>query len=188
MVAAEEGPHGVVDLGPRQAAYRGSTLSVPSLAARRLLGRLDKLQMIELALHWMCGTDNTRHPPSLSRASRAPGAGDLPPEPASLADAISTERRVGSYHAARALWDGPMRDDRVPKVRALDRILTVDWPDGLSFAMIADVDAVYLASHPESRQWAAARLIWEENKGTSIFSLPSIPSPCHHWPSCILSC
>lgn len=170
MVANEP----VVDLGPRQPAYRGGTLSVPSAAARRLLSRLDKLQLVELVLHWMRATTNDRHPPRLSRASRAPGATDQDDmgTPDALADAVSTQRRVGSYTAAFALWDGPMRDDRVPKVRAVDRIVGVDWPDGLSFSMIADIDAVYLASHPESRQWAAAKLVFGPEKKGTLFLLP----------------
>lgn len=141
---------------------------MPSAAARRLLARLDKPQMIELVLYWMRGTSPDRHPPSLSGASRAPGASgqDDASSFAALADAISRERRVGSYAAALALWNGPMRDDRVPKVRALDRILAVDWPDGLSFSMIADIDAAHLASRPESRQWAAAKLVFDQEKGT----------------------
>ncbi len=44
----------------------------------------------------------------------------------------------------RLLWTGPMADPKVPKARALDRIADVDWPEGLSYAMVAELDLFYM--------------------------------------------
>ena len=51
-----------------------------------------------------------------------------------------------------------MRDPRVPKIRAIDRILTVDWSEGLSFAMLAEVELAFIKGRRTARTWIAAKL------------------------------
>lgn len=55
-----------------------------------------------------------------------------------------------------------MLDGRVPKSRAVDRILETDWPEGISYAMVSMIAAEALEVGPTSRTWTAARAFFDE--------------------------
>ncbi|KDN40431.1 hypothetical protein K437DRAFT_238871 [Tilletiaria anomala UBC 951] len=136
-------------------SYEGQTVSPSSSHARKLLMRLDKPELISLALGWLRFSSSIHLPPQLSRRpprEHTQRRGDW------AALDLSEERRARTLEDCITIWDGPMRDQRVPKVRAVDRVLEVDWSDGLSFGMLAEIELAYLKARRTSRTWVAAKL------------------------------
>ncbi|EST05519.1 Centromere protein Chl4/mis15/CENP-N [Kalmanozyma brasiliensis GHG001] len=135
-----------------------------SISLRRLLSRLDKTELVSLVTRWLDNAGPSYIPPMLSR--RQPKAGEE--DPASnltLFHAIldlNEERRCRSMDELRLLWTGPMADPKVPKARALDRIADVDWPEGLSYAMVAELDLFYMHARQLSKTWTTVRLEYDD--------------------------
>lgn len=76
---------------------------------------------------------------------------------------LNEERRCRSMDELRLLWTGPMSDPRVPKARALDRISDVDWPEGLSYAMVAELDLFYAHARQLSKTWSTVKLEYDDD-------------------------
>lgn len=131
-----------------------------SISLRRLLSRLDKTELISLVTRWLDQAGPSYIPPMLSRRQPKPGEDD-PASNLVLYHAIldlNEERRCRSMDELRLLWTGPMADPKVPKARAIDRITDVDWPEGLSYAMVAELDLFYTQARHLSRTWSTVKL------------------------------
>lgn len=160
-------------------AYLDSTILPPSPPLRRLLMQLDKDQLIQLALYWI-QRDQTNPspsvvPPQLSR--RAPTLqrrkkiaydsddleddddddGPMQDNTAAFLD-LQEARRARSTHELRALWQDSMADVKLHRRVAVDRILEVDWPQGLSYGMIAHVAFEHVRARRQPRDWMATCL------------------------------
>ncbi|KAJ1032973.1 hypothetical protein NDA16_000252 [Ustilago loliicola] len=55
-----------------------------------------------------------------------------------------------------------MADPKVPKARAVDRITDVDWPEGLSYAMVAELDLFYMHARQLSKTWSTVKLEYDD--------------------------
>jgi Kinetochore protein CHL4 like len=141
-------------------SYAPNTVSPCSPHARKLLTRLDKAELINLALSWLTSSSPAHLPPKLSRRpprDREGGKAKAKEEQWAAFD-LSEERKSRSLEDCITIWRKPMRDPRVPKIRAIDRILTVDWSEGLSFAMLAEVELAFIKGRRTARTWIAAKL------------------------------
>lgn len=155
-------------------AYRDSTILPPSPPLRRLLMQLEKDHLIQLALCWIHRDQTSPSPsivpPQLSR--RAPPRkrsaygdsddsddldGPMQDDTAAFLD-LQEERRARSITELRALWRDSMSDLKVHRRVAVDRILEVDWPQGLSYGMIAQVAFEHLRTRRQPRDWVAVCL------------------------------
>ena len=149
--------------------------SVPvSDQLRRLLYRLDKVELISLAVRWISMAEAHYLPP---RLSKRPGNQEIS-NTLLLYHAIvdlNEERKARSLEELRLLWSGPMSDPKVPKARAMDRILLVDWPEGLSYGMIAEADLLYTTTRRTSRSWTAVKLEYLDDVGESSGSRSFLP-------------
>nr|CDI53531.1 chromosome segregation protein [Melanopsichium pennsylvanicum 4] len=76
---------------------------------------------------------------------------------------LNEERRCRSMDELRLLWTGPMADQKVPKARAVDRIMDVDWPEGLSYAMVAELDLFYMHARQLSKTWSTVKLEYDDD-------------------------
>ncbi|GAC71782.1 hypothetical protein PANT_5d00066 [Moesziomyces antarcticus T-34] len=140
-----------------------------SISLRRLLSRLDKAELIALVARWLDNAGPSFLPPMLSR--RQPRAGEDDPASNlmlyhSILD-LNEERRCRSLDELRLLWTGPMADPKVPKARAVDRITDVDWPEGLSYAMVAELDLFGMHARPLSKTWTTVRLEYDDDVDAS---------------------
>ncbi len=165
------GPSGGLPPGPSSllTAYAGQTVSPPSAHARKLLTRLDKGELIALVLRWLTSSESTLHiPPKLSRRPARDSSQQSQRKADWAALDLSEERKARTLADCIAIWAGPMRDARVPKVRAVDRILTVDWVEGLSFAMLAEVELAFVRARRTSRTWLAAKLEFAPGRRESV--------------------
>ncbi len=135
-----------------------------SISLRRLLTRLDKTELISLVTRWLDNAGPSYIPPMLSRRQPRPGEND-PASNLTLYHAIldlNEERRCRSMDELRLLWTGPMADSKVPKARAIDRITDVDWPEGLSYAMVAELDLFYMHARQLSKTWSTVKLEYDD--------------------------
>ncbi|KAJ9479097.1 Chromosome segregation protein [Pseudozyma hubeiensis] len=135
-----------------------------SISLRRLLSRLDKTELVSLVTRWLDDAGPSYIPPMLSRRQPKPGEDD-PASNLVLYHAIldlNEERRCRSMDELRLLWTGPMADPKVPKARALDRISDVDWPEGLSYAMVAELDLFYMNARQLSKTWTTVKLEYDD--------------------------
>ncbi|SPO25802.1 uncharacterized protein UTRI_03167 [Ustilago trichophora] len=136
-----------------------------SISLRRLLSRLDKLELTSLVTRWLDSASPSYIPPMLSRRQPRPGDDDLASN-MMLYHAIldlNEERRCRSMDELRLLWTGPMADPKVPKARAVDRIVDVDWPEGLSYAMVAELDLFYMHARRLSKTWSTVKLEYDDD-------------------------
>ncbi|PWZ02203.1 CHL4-domain-containing protein [Testicularia cyperi] len=135
-----------------------------SIGTRRLLTRLDKSELISLTSRWLSSSAASHIPPVLSKRLPKSGESDTSSN-LRLYHAIlnlNEERRARSLEELRLLWESPMADPKVPKARAVDRIVDVDWPEGLSYGMIAELDLHYHASRRTSRTWVVLKLEYDD--------------------------
>ncbi|CCF52898.1 hypothetical protein NDA14_006217 [Ustilago hordei] len=135
-----------------------------SISLRRLLSRLDKTELISLVTRWLDNPGPSYISPMLSRRQPRPGEDD-PASNLVLYHAIldlNEERRCRSMDELRLLWTGPMADPKVPKARAVDRITDVDWPEGLSYAMVAQLDLTYMHARQLSKTWTTVKLEYDD--------------------------
>lgn len=135
-----------------------------SISIRRLLTRLDKTELVSLVARWLDNASPSYIPPMLSRRQPRPGEDD-PASNLVLYHAIldlNEERRCRSMDELRLLWTGPMADPKVPKARAIDRIVDVDWPEGLSYAMVAELDLFYMNTRQLSKTWTIVKLEYDD--------------------------
>ncbi|CDU22728.1 uncharacterized protein SPSC_01358 [Sporisorium scitamineum] len=135
-----------------------------SISLRRLLSRLDKSELVSLVTRWLDNAGPSYIPPMLSRRQPKPGEDDLASNLVlyhAILD-LNEERRCRSMDELRLLWTGPMADPKVPKARALDRITDVDWPEGLSYAMVAELDLFYMNARQLSKTWTTVKLEYDD--------------------------
>ncbi|CEH11902.1 Centromere protein Chl4/mis15/CENP-N [Ceraceosorus bombacis] len=146
-----------------------STLLAPTPALRRLLTILPKASVCSLVSRWLSSlsssgrsTDRDITPPSFSRRNAGASTGT---STSTYLD-LHESRRARNVEELRALWKGPMLDGRVPKSRAVDRIMETDWPEGISYAMASMISAEALQVSPTSRTWTAARAFFDDGDAT----------------------
>lgn len=181
---------------PLLSAIDHSTVVPSNDTLRRLIGSLDKHHIIHIVLHWIHASQhspsNKLLAPQLSRRSsrrRDPVDDDVPlhdDQGASLSSFLDLheERRARSYKELTMLWLENMSDARIPKSRTIDRILNVDWPSGLTYAMIATLAFELIRSGPLRRTWQTYRLDYgpqgEKSASPSATTSSSSSSILHH--------
>lgn len=158
--------------GPLLKALDPSTVLAPTDALQRLLASLEKHHLIWIVLAWIREAQQAPSPsllpPQLSRraprqrASRLPDKSDLSQDDMRAATSsfldLHEERRARSYKELTSLWLESMSDAKVPRSRAVDRIVNVDWPTGLTYAMVATVSFECVRASPMRRVWHTIRL------------------------------
>lgn len=137
---------------------------------------LDKHHLIHLVVHWIHSVqhvfDQTRLvAPQLSRRPPRHGATDVDDAPGQ--DSVTTsfldlyeDRRARSLEELRVLWTDVMPEAKVSRSRAVDRILDVDWPQGITFAMTATIAFEAIRANRLSRNWTAMCLDYSKDPGT----------------------
>lgn len=143
---------------------------------------LDKSHLIHVVLYWIDQALTAASPdivaPQLSRRPPHTGArdGDIDDVPqqdkGAVEDTVTTasfldlheERRARSYEELQRLWAQIMPEARVAKTRAVERILYVDWPYGISFAMAATVAFEASRANLLGRNWTAMSLDFGESR------------------------
>jgi hypothetical protein len=164
----------ISEVGPLLSAIDHSTVLPPSEPLRRLLGSLDKHHLIHIVLSWIHGAQHSPSSkvlaPQLSRrASRKGGASrnvnfDDAPSQDQQRVSISSyldlheERRARSYVELTSLWLESMSEAKISRSRGVDRILNVDWPSGLTYAMVAILSFELIRASPVRRVWHTFRL------------------------------
>lgn len=139
----------------------------------RLLSKLDKNSIIQLVIDWLNNSSNsisilppilTNNPSSSSSSSSGEAHQDLSQQDLIAAKHLINNKTCNSFNQLFHLWNVSMRNPKVPKIRAIERILEVDWPKGFSYHMLAEIDGKYLTSS-SGRTWNAIKLIYsDENK------------------------
>lgn len=155
-------------------SYSSSTLLAHSIPTRRILSRLDKTSIINLCLIWLNSKSISILPPILTHN---PSSTDAPHQDLSQQDLEAAKRLINSKPSSSLkdlihLWDVSMRSTKVPKVRAVERVLEVDWPRGFTYEMLAMIDSCYVVGSslredhvPKgevrvgTRTWVAGKLI-----------------------------
>ncbi|EPQ31191.1 uncharacterized protein PFL1_01379 [Pseudozyma flocculosa PF-1] len=151
------------------ASHQDAELVPHSPQLRRLLTRLDKAELVRLALGWLSASRAYHIPPKLSRRQPAKQA-DIADEATFRYHAVldlNEERRARSLESLELIWAALMIDPKVPKTRAVERILTVDWVDGLSYGMVAEVDLLFGADRRTSRSWSAVKLVYDDARDSN---------------------
>lgn len=147
-------------------ASHGDSQLVPhSISIRRLLARLDKAELIALVTRWLTSSLPTHVPPVLSRRQPKPDEDDASSANLRLYHAVldlNEERRARSLDELRLLWSQPMADPKVPKARAINRIVDIDWPEGLSYAMIAELELFYASTRRLTRTWTVVKMEYSD--------------------------
>lgn len=160
-----------------------STVLPPSEPLRRLLNSLDKHHLIQIVLCWIHQAQHSPspnlHAPQLSRRasrrgiSRSNNFDDAPSQDhqrvsvSSFLD-LHEERRARSYVELTTLWLESMSEAKIPRARAVDRILNVDWPSGLTYAMVATLSFELIRASPVRKVWHTYRLDFgDDNAGES---------------------
>lgn len=180
---------------PLLSAIDHSTIVSSNDTLRRLLGSLEKHHLIHIVLHWIHEAQHSPSPnllaPQLSRrlSQRHKTTDDVLPLQENQNESLSSyldlheERRARSYKELTLLWLENMSDARIPKARGIDRILNVDWPSGLTYAMIATLAFELVRSGPVKRLWQTLRLDYDSvEKANNSLGLSSLPShsTLHH--------
>lgn len=167
-------------VGPLQDAIDDSTLLPPNDPLTRLLLSLDKHHLIHIILQWIQDAQNSPSskllPPQLSRRAarkslfrnltnidESPSRDDQRACTSSFLD-LHENRRARSYKELSRLWLENMSDSKVSKSRAVDRIINVDWPTGLTYAMIATLAFEQVRANRDRRIWHTLRLDYEEEE------------------------
>jgi hypothetical protein len=139
-------------------ALPDATLQAPSAPLRRLLHQLSKASLIALVLHWLASSSPSIAPPSLSRRHASTSATSTFLE-------LHEARRAASVAQLRQLWHGPMRAPGIAKARAVERVLDVDWPHGLTLHMCHMLACEAMRLAPGARTWSVARLEFDDAQG-----------------------
>ncbi|KAG0231758.1 hypothetical protein BGW41_002110 [Actinomortierella wolfii] len=123
-----------------------STRFTDSPGLRRVINRHTKEDLIEFAIEW-----SSTGPIARPEETDTVGATPL----ATLSDAEYKKHVQQVY-----------RDfgEKANKKTVVDRILGVDWPNGLTNHQIAELDLCYYKKHAESRNWKALKLSYGENR------------------------
>ncbi|BFZ61785.1 chromosome loss-related protein [Saitoella coloradoensis] len=134
------------------------SISIPNLhliphsaASRRLLGRVSKDALIDLIISW------------LSAPNLHPRHVDPEEDEETL---LSPKDAKDWYERCRAGSGG--------KRAAINRVLEVDWSEGLSCLQIAEVDMRYTIDTPTSQTYTAARLHYPPNTTLPPLHPPSL--------------
>ncbi|PWN97563.1 hypothetical protein FA09DRAFT_346180, partial [Tilletiopsis washingtonensis] len=143
-------------------ALPDATLQAPSAPLRRLLHQLSKASLIALVLHWLASSSPSIAPPSLSRRHASTSATSTFLE-------LHESRRASSVAQLRQLWHGPMRAPGIAKARAVERVLDVDWPHGLTLHMCHMLACEAMRLAPGARTWSVARLEFDDAQVPSSF-------------------
>lgn len=151
--------------------YPGSTILPPGQALRKLIWCVEKQHIIHIVLSWIhaaqCSASPELLPPQLSRrgprqmiAGRETGGitrEDEDDATASFVD-LYEERRARSYEELELLWCEHISDFQWGRVKIVERILEVDWPQGLTFAMTATFAFEAVRANRLGRIWYAVCL------------------------------
>ncbi|UZJ56288.1 hypothetical protein CBS101457_005608 [Exobasidium rhododendri] len=162
-----------------------STILEPNEPLQRMMSNLEKHHLIHIVLSWIEDAQFSPSPnvlpPMLSR--RAPrqvvpriNIDDAPSQDnssqrigtSSFLD-LHEDRRARSYRELTSLWLHSMSDAKVPRSRAVDRILNVDWPTGLTYAMVATIAFENVRANPLKRMWQTVRLDYGEEEEIRAF-------------------
>jgi hypothetical protein len=157
-----------------------STVLDPSEPLQRMIGSLEKDHLIHVVLSWIKDAQHAPSskilPPMLSRRAPrqvvpriniddAPSQDNLRAATSSFLD-LHEDRRARSYKELTSLWLVSMSDEKVPKSRAVDRIVNVDWPTGLTYAMVATLAFEQIRANPLKRVWHTIRLDYGDEEET----------------------
>ncbi|PWN49042.1 hypothetical protein IE53DRAFT_388762 [Violaceomyces palustris] len=148
-----------------------------SVQTRRLVQKLDKSELIHLATSWLASVRPHHLRPTLSRRSSSKttsSSSDPRPTTSSLLD-LSEERRARNLEELFFLWDVAMRDPKVAKLRAIDRLIEVDWPQGFSLGMIAEIELLHSNNRriASGRTWVVAKFHYGHRASASSSSSSS---------------
>jgi central kinetochore subunit Mis15/CHL4 len=132
---------------PTNAPLQHSQL-LPSLSPPviRVLSRLSRPALVELALSWLSDANVERCPPYLASDEEEEG-----------------DEGFGAYEASQSIEE--LRDvwedvqlRKGSKKDVLERIVEGDWRAGICLAMVAEADIRFLEEHTNSLRWSASRL------------------------------
>jgi hypothetical protein len=159
-----------------------STILEPNEPLQRMMNFLEKSHLIQIVLSWIHTAQHSPSPnivpPMLSR--RAPrqvipriNIDDVPSQDNNHQRATTSsfldlheDRRARSHKELTSLWLVSMSDVKVPKSRAVDRIINVDWPTGLTYSMVATLAFEHVRANPLKRVWHTIRLDYGDEDET----------------------
>ena len=164
-----------------------STVLPTSEPLRRLLNSLDKHHLIQIVLWWVHQAQHSPSPhllaPQLSRRASRRGVArsnnfdythSQDHERVSVLSYLDLheERRARSYTELTTLWLESMSEAKIPRARGVDRILNVDWPSGLTYAMVATLSFELIRANPVKKVWHTFRFDFgDDNAGESLCEL-----------------
>ena len=128
-------------------ARLSSSLRVPSSdpIAKKILARLSRASLLDLALSWLEDGDYLATQPYLEGFDEDHESNDFYPPASSLGEL----RQVYSEIQAR----------RGSKREVVERILEGDWRHGLTLYQLAMADFQHIHDHPTSHKWATHRIL-----------------------------
>ena len=147
-------------------------IRVPSSSGylRKHLNRLSRSTLISLAQRWLSAVVSSEVNQPLQKLCLN-GTGPSAPAESPLDEDQAYDECAGSLEEVQEIYDDLLRKTGVSKREVVDRILEIDWRDGLSLWQIATIDTTLLLGldgSAKNGRWTALRTVCKSARESPV--------------------